>query len=190
MLDTTSKAEGAKMNRRVRTLLGAVVGVLLTTLLTAQGAEAQAGPAVTVTPSTGLQDGQVVTVTGTGFTTGTSDIGLAQCPASPSSFILCVGQKVVPASQGSFSATFTVRRIVGGVDCASAPGACVIGATNLQGPNGAFTEQVFVPLTFGRSAPQSKADCKHGGWRDLADDQGRPFRNQGQCVSFVVAHRP
>jgi hypothetical protein len=32
--------------------------------------------------------------------------------------------------------------------------------------------------------PQTKNDCKHGGWVNFVDDQGRPFRNQGQCVSF------
>ena len=37
--------------------------------------------------------------------------------------------------------------------------------------------------------PTSKQACKKGGWRNLANDQGQPFRNQGQCVSFVVAHR-
>jgi hypothetical protein len=37
--------------------------------------------------------------------------------------------------------------------------------------------------------PTSKVDCKKGGWRNLANDQGQLFRNQGQCVSYVVAHR-
>jgi hypothetical protein len=34
--------------------------------------------------------------------------------------------------------------------------------------------------------PQSSSDCKNGGWRNVTDDAGQPFRNQGQCVSFVV----
>ena len=37
--------------------------------------------------------------------------------------------------------------------------------------------------------PTSKQQCKGGGWRALTDDQGRPFRNQGQCVRFVVSRR-
>jgi hypothetical protein len=37
--------------------------------------------------------------------------------------------------------------------------------------------------------PGAKRDCFAGGWRDLANDQGQPFRNQGQCVRYVVAHR-
>jgi hypothetical protein len=37
--------------------------------------------------------------------------------------------------------------------------------------------------------PQSKDHCKNGGWRTLVDDRGRPFRNQGQCVSYVNHRR-
>jgi len=33
--------------------------------------------------------------------------------------------------------------------------------------------------------PTTKDDCKQGGWRNLEDDQGRPFLNQGACISFV-----
>jgi choice-of-anchor C domain-containing protein len=27
------------------------------------------------------------------------------------------------------------------------------------------------------------ADCKDGGWRSMSDDEGAPFKNQGDCVS-------
>jgi hypothetical protein len=37
--------------------------------------------------------------------------------------------------------------------------------------------------------PPSKQSCKKGGWRQFADHQGRPFRNQGGCVSYVSARR-
>jgi hypothetical protein len=36
--------------------------------------------------------------------------------------------------------------------------------------------------------PQSKDDCNNGGWKDLVDDRGRPFKNQGDCVSFVATN--
>jgi hypothetical protein len=39
---------------------------------------------------------------------------------------------------------------------------------------------VKVPRT-----PSTKDECKNDGWRDLVDSEGRPFPNQGQCVSFV-----
>lgn len=34
--------------------------------------------------------------------------------------------------------------------------------------------------------PHSKNDCKNGGWANLTDASGRPFRNQGDCVSYVA----
>jgi hypothetical protein len=34
--------------------------------------------------------------------------------------------------------------------------------------------------------PQSKADCKQGGWQNLTDASGAPFANQGQCVRTTV----
>lgn len=37
--------------------------------------------------------------------------------------------------------------------------------------------------------PRSKNDCRNGGWRNLVDAAGQPFRNQGQCVSTVVRGR-
>ena len=35
--------------------------------------------------------------------------------------------------------------------------------------------------------PGSPDDCKHGGWRDLVDDEGRPFANQGGCIGYAHA---
>ena len=34
--------------------------------------------------------------------------------------------------------------------------------------------------------PTTADQCKHGGWRGLADHNGTPFKNQGDCVSFVA----
>lgn len=36
--------------------------------------------------------------------------------------------------------------------------------------------------------PATRDDCKHGGWRNLYDDEGHPFRNQGQCIRWVNHH--
>jgi len=33
--------------------------------------------------------------------------------------------------------------------------------------------------------PTTKDDCKNGGWMNLRTANGEPFRNQGQCVSYV-----
>jgi hypothetical protein len=32
----------------------------------------------------------------------------------------------------------------------------------------------------------STDQCKHGGWRHLVDRNGTPFKNQGDCVSYVA----
>jgi hypothetical protein len=34
--------------------------------------------------------------------------------------------------------------------------------------------------------PQNKDECKKSGWQALVDGRGRPFKNEGDCVSFVV----
>jgi hypothetical protein len=36
------------------------------------------------------------------------------------------------------------------------------------------------------SKPTSQDDCKNGGWKNFQDPS---FKNQGQCVSYVVSHR-
>jgi hypothetical protein len=42
-------------------------------------------------------------------------------------------------------------------------------------------------VTVGDSTkPASMDECKNGGWRNFQDPS---FKNQGQCVSFVVSHR-
>ena len=33
--------------------------------------------------------------------------------------------------------------------------------------------------------PSSKDQCQRGGWRNLSDDRGLPFRNQRACIQFV-----
>jgi hypothetical protein len=35
----------------------------------------------------------------------------------------------------------------------------------------------------GPNTPNSKDDCKNGGWQTLQDSNGQAFKNQGQCVS-------
>lgn len=38
---------------------------------------------------------------------------------------------------------------------------------------------------FNSQFPTDKDQCKKGGWKNLQDDTGKPFKNQGDCVSFV-----
>ena len=32
---------------------------------------------------------------------------------------------------------------------------------------------------------RNKDECKDGGWRTLTREDGTPFRNQGDCVSYA-----
>jgi hypothetical protein len=41
-----------------------------------------------------------------------------------------------------------------------------------------------IAVTLLARVPTRKEQCKRGGWRDFSQ-----FRNEGQCVSFVQAHR-
>ena len=58
----------------------------------------------------------------------------------------------------------------------------VINAVGVRTGNGLVI--VSYPLT-----PTSKDQCKHGGWRNLTDDHGQPFKNQGDCLRWVITHR-
>jgi hypothetical protein len=57
----------------------------------------------------------------------------------------------------------------------------------LPGPQGCYldnTGSATVVITF--SSPMSKDQCKRGGWQSLTDANGTPFKNQGDCVSYVA----
>lgn len=78
---------------------------------------------------------------------------------------------------------FTVSSGTGAL--AGAAGEIVLTGTS-RGP-GAVGDVFTITgtLTTPPPVPTDKNQCKDGGWQDLADNQGQPFRNQGQCVSFV-----
>jgi len=44
-----------------------------------------------------------------------------------------------------------------------------------------------VAITPAPQAPTSKEECKHGGYKKFGPPAG-PFKNQGQCVSYVEHH--
>jgi YVTN family beta-propeller protein len=44
-----------------------------------------------------------------------------------------------------------------------------------------------VAITPAPQAPKSKEECKHGGYLKFGPPAG-PFKNQGQCVSYVEHH--
>jgi hypothetical protein len=102
----------------------------------------------------------------TGTTTGTVDLSTTPFPVT---------------------GTFTVTSGTGGL--AGVTGEIVLTGTS-QGPG--MVGEVFTmtgTLTTPSPVPTDKDQCKDGGWQNLADDQGEPFPNQGQCVSFVMPAR-
>jgi hypothetical protein len=87
------------------------------------------GPALTVTPNTDLDDGQVVTAKGRGYTPNSS-LGMIQCVAGADSIDDCDGQTAASFSadaRGGFERPFTVRQVITHngsqqTDCAAQPG--------------------------------------------------------------------
>lgn len=102
---------------------------------------------ITVEPSTGLVDGDVVTVTGSGFQPG-EQVGIVQCareaggetPEARGGVDGCYIGEVQYADaddQGNISGTYTVRRalttpLTGTVDCAAEAERCIVGAGALS----------------------------------------------------------
>jgi hypothetical protein len=186
------------VTNRARWWIGASVG-LLTVMLMPGLATAQQAPSITVTPSTGLVDGQTVTVEGTGFapttTFGSLTVGL--CPADilidvTQAPFRCSATAAFPVpvdGSGTFVAQLQVFRsqptFAGGntLTCAAAPANCVVLALEVAGASSSPELIVATaPISFRAETIQ---DCQKGGWRSFSDGEGRPFRNQGGCVSFV-----
>jgi hypothetical protein len=116
-------------------------------------------PKMTASPSTGLDDGDNVTVTGKGFKRH-EYIALTECVAGDTQEGECgydsgIGNTVQVEANGSgrFSVTYNVARLTtlfgGTIDCAQAPG-CVIAAVQLSGFE---SVQAVTPISFDPSAP-------------------------------------
>jgi hypothetical protein len=125
------------------------------------------GPTVTVTPATGLVDGQMVTVEGTGFPRGTT-VSVIQCRAGATDLDGCDPTSLHPAPVGpdrSFRTPFAVRRTLqtasGAVDC-SVPGACFVGAGALPGGHGVHADTPIV-VDGGIETPPTTPTTEPGG---------------------------
>jgi hypothetical protein len=119
-------------------------------------AGAATAPTVQVQPSTNVADGQVVTVTGSGFTPSETILVL-ECQAGATGPFNCdintVQSLFQPTdSNGNFSTPYVATRNIwvnsGWLDC-SVPGTCVLGVTD----NASLSEFASAPLTFDPTAP-------------------------------------
>lgn len=128
----------------------ALVVALLVGVATPAGAADEAGT-LSVSPSTDLVDDQVVQVTGEGWPPGRFLV-IVQCDARADDFGGCdqTAGTIVKDHDGSFTVELEVERGIdtaqfGTLDCASAPGACVVAAFHRPGRLLAATPISFDP---------------------------------------------
>jgi hypothetical protein len=138
---------------------GLVAVALLAWGLATMTAVAEAAPMISVSPSTGLLDGQTVTVSGTGFRP-LATVYVATCPPTATQPLDCDESNFASLGadvDGSVTITYTVHRLIrpssdpGGapLDCAHV--ACRIGATDDPFAAALGTDPL-VPVTF--ASPQ------------------------------------
>lgn len=149
-----------------------------------------AAPSITVTPSTGLVSGQVVTVTGSGFTPSVQMI-LSDC-VTETTLGYCGGpppDSVFTDPSGNFTYQFKVARGTFDetvyppvlVDCARAPGACSVFAYV-----GVSAERASAPISFDASVPPPSAVVTVTPSRALNDEQTLQVSGSGFTPSSGV----
>ena len=145
--------------RRISTIVAAVAGALLTGVgvMPTSQAGATTTPTVDAKPNTGVADGQVIAVTGAGFSAGAT-IAVIECQTGatgPSGCDFSTLHTTTATSTGTFSTPFIASRYINvfnvfpiRVDCAVAH-ACILGAANIAN----ITQAASTPLTFNPKAP-------------------------------------
>ncbi len=120
-----------------------------------------ATPMILVSPSSGLHDGQTVTVSVSGFSpnvSGVNGVNIVECPASGASQSACNinGAKLLQSTDanGAFTVQLTLKSSLGSIDCTKA--ACVVVAHEGTDPNSGNTAQQSISFA-GASAPTSSA---------------------------------
>jgi hypothetical protein len=135
--------------RRLRVLLSIGVLVWVLSLAAPARASTRVDPTLVVTPSTGLKANQVVEVTGTNWPANTTiavNEGFAQQDES-GQLTFFFGPLAAPVTgpDGSFTTTYTMKRVLGGHDCAALDhnDACYLFASG--GGPAAYTGITFAP---------------------------------------------
>jgi hypothetical protein len=137
-----------------------------------------------------------------GTTTFTLDFCLADAPSNPAE--VYNGHFTASTTDGGFSGDITgtvepfgpcceyplhlVLTITAGTDRFD-------GATGQLAMEGAFGlgaatahGTVDGTISIPPPTPQTKDDCRNGGWQTHTDEHGTPFANQGQCIAWVNHH--
>jgi hypothetical protein len=106
--------------------------------------------------------------------------------SGPVTCLAVTGNTAIIGFEDRSAGHMTVEVVDGGPDTVSVPISGVSGCSRGSG--------ISVPLLSGDLVVHdalpliSKDQCKDGGWRDFSDDEGHPFDNQGQCVTFLESH--
>jgi Neocarzinostatin family len=145
--------------RRIVTLLAATTGSLFVGIGVLAGVDASATttPTVQAQPSTGVDDGQVITVTGSGFSPNAT-IAVIECQTGATSEAGCDLSTYIlttASSAGAFSTPYIASRYLHlstTIDCAVS-GACILAAANYSN----YAEAASTPLTFNPAAPAPPA---------------------------------
>ncbi len=138
----------------VRRLAVCATAALLVLVAVPAPAGASPAPSVTATPSTGLVDGQSVTVAGSGFAPG-ARVGIEECPLDHAPFG-CSGIEFTRTADanGAFSSSITVftrfQDVGPLVDCLTVSGGCTLEVNR-------FTEDVVVPISFASGQPPARS---------------------------------
>ncbi|MER6910150.1 enediyne antibiotic chromoprotein [Streptomyces sp. NPDC000594] len=139
-------------NRVAKIVAGSVVALGMTVAFQAPAVAVAAAPSVSVTPATGLADGAVVQVSGTGLQAGVT-YSVGQCAEVQAGVLACnpANATVTAGADGTVNTPLKVDKryqgvlfddsVWGTVDCASVK--CVVGLSDStgQGPAG-------VPVSF------------------------------------------
>jgi hypothetical protein len=200
------------MRKRVGVALVVAALALGSSLVAGEPAGAAEVHTVTVTPNTGLVDGQVVTVSGTGFdeTPAIFDWAVTQCSAAVLSSPIDLNSAIndcdgtsYPAvfthadPAGNLSASFVVHKTIttglgagtGTTTCGQAPNDCAILVAQLTNtPNGGVLIAAAAPISFGPPV-KTVAEC----FRDFRHDHSHGLRYRLRhlfvCVITAVRHQ-
>lgn len=126
-------------------------------LLGFAGPASAAGPSVTVSPSSGLTNGQNVTVKGSGFTANYPQMVVVECAATATGANGCdVNDVKFPKADanGAFTVTLTIRSKFGSTDCTKVE--CIVQAHEGINPSSGKTGTSSA-LHFGAAAKPSTA---------------------------------
>jgi len=105
-------------------------------------------------------------------TSGTLTLGVGPTGGPRATFSADV---VIDTGTGTFAGITGTLNITGTANAGFGPPGTDVPA------NGSITGTLTIP-----EVPSTTAQCKNGGWRNLQNTDGAPFKSQGECVSFVV----